>query len=114
MTIWDLFTRLGRDRPRPYFLRRGRDAGATYFLSVRNHAQDFGSVGVADQHRFRELVFALLSLGCQYMAKVRVTPLHLSGCGLLEALGGAFMCFQFRHRSVLSSCYKFSFLAVSF
>jgi len=27
------------------------------------------------------------------MAKVRMTPLHLSGCGFLEALGGAFMCF---------------------
>ena len=96
MTIWDLFTRLGRDRLRPNFLVEGETPSRRrryILLSVRNHPQDFGSVGVADQHRFRKLVFALLSLGGQDMAKMRMTPHHLSGCGFLEALGGAFMCF---------------------
>jgi hypothetical protein len=33
------------------------------------------------------------------MAQARMSPLHFSGGGLLEALGSAFVRFQFRHNS---------------
>jgi hypothetical protein len=33
------------------------------------------------------------------MTQMRMPALHFSGCGFLEALGCAFMCFQLWHKS---------------
>jgi hypothetical protein len=37
------------------------------------------------------------------MAQMRMAALYLSGCGFLEALGGAFMGFQLWHKSSKSA-----------
>src|SRR5215472_12206332 len=77
---------------------------------VRNHPFYFGGVGVANQYRLGQLVFALLPFRGQDVAQMRMPPLHLSGGGFLEALGGALVCFQFWHRNPVLSC-RFSVLS---
>src|ERR1700678_3122222 len=72
-------------------------------LLVRDHAQHFGQVSVTHQATVTQLTLALGALGSQDMTQVRTTPLHLPGCSFLEALGGAFVGFQFRHKSSKSA-----------
>src|SRR5579864_4947470 len=90
----------------PFCFAQGRlpalQSESEFSSVVRNHAQDFGSIRIADQHRFRELVLALLSLGSEHVAKVRMMTQHLAGGGFLEALGGAFMSFEFWHMNSIS------------
>jgi hypothetical protein len=40
-----------------------------------------------------------MGLGSQHVAQTRMPPLHFAGGSFLEALGRAFVCFQFRHSS---------------
>ena len=66
-------------------------------LLVRNHALDFGHVGLVKHHVFVELAFTLGSLGSQDMALVRVSAFDLARACLLEAFGRSAMCLQLRH-----------------
>ncbi len=66
---------------------------------VRNHAFDFRRIGIAHQSAFAQLLLPPLAFRGQDVAQVGMSALHLSAGGLFEALGRAFMCFQFRHKS---------------
>src|ERR1039458_7751494 len=57
------------------------------------------TAAVAHQGCFAQLAFAFLVLRRQDVAQVRMSALHLAGGGFLEALGRAFVRFQFRHSS---------------
>ena len=60
---------------------------------VRNHSLDFRRVGFADEGIPAQLAFALLVLRSQNVPQKSVRHLDLSCSRLLEALGGAFVCF---------------------
>ena len=62
----------------------------------------------ADQRSGAQLAFALVRLGRQHMAQARMSPLHLAGGSFFEALGRAFVRFQFRHSSSESGADQFS------
>jgi hypothetical protein len=64
---------------------------------VRDHSLNFWLIRVAYQGAAAELALALLVLRSQDVAQKRMSALHLPRPGFLEALGGAFMCFQFWH-----------------
>src|SRR5215813_1443291 len=65
---------------------------------VRDHPPDLGVIGVADQRPATQLTLTFGGFGGKDMAFKRAIALDFAGAGLLEALGGAFMCFQFRHK----------------
>ena len=44
------------------------------------------------------MFLALFRLGAQDVTQTGLVPLDLSRPSLLEALGSAFVCFQFRHK----------------
>src|SRR5271157_1355105 len=73
------------------------------FSLVRNHPQYLGQIPVAYQPTVAQLALALGVLRRQDVAQVRMPALHLPGCSFLEALGSAFVRFQFRHRVLKSS-----------
>jgi hypothetical protein len=66
---------------------------------VRNHPQNFAEISIANQSSFPELPFRLRFLRRQNVTQFRMSPLHLSRRRLLEALGSAFVRFQFRHKN---------------
>lgn len=74
---------------------------------VRNHSLYFGRVRVADQRRGSQMALAFLLLGRQDVTQKRLLPFYLPATGLLEALGGAFMCFQFWHDLIQFSIQRF-------
>src|SRR5215831_3876565 len=59
---------------------------------VRNHSFHFRRVRIADQHIAAQLAFALLVLRGQDVPQEGMRHLDLSCRGLLESLGGAFVC----------------------
>ena len=60
---------------------------------VRNHSLNFGRVCVADQSRGPELALSLLVFGRQNVAQKRLRAFYFPGSRLLEAFGGALVCF---------------------
>jgi hypothetical protein len=64
---------------------------------VRDHPFDFGKIAMAHQHRFSQMALALLGFRTENVTQIRLVALYFSSPSFLEALGGAFMCFQFRH-----------------
>ena len=58
---------------------------------IWNHARDLVRVGIAHQGRTAQFALPLLVLRGQDVAQVRVSPLYLSGGGLLEAFRRALM-----------------------
>ena len=60
---------------------------------VRDHPHYFFKISVADQDGVAQLLFALLRLGGQDVAQIRLVTLDFSRPGFLEALGSAFVCF---------------------
>jgi hypothetical protein len=67
---------------------------------VRNHPQDFWQIGIADHGCHVQFAFPLRVLRGQDVAQKSLAALYLPRRSLLEALGSAFVCFQFRHKSV--------------
>jgi|tagenome__1003787_1003787.scaffolds.fasta_scaffold20754012_3 hypothetical protein len=65
---------------------------------VRDHSFYFGGVGVTYQHRPTQVSLTFLVFRRQDVAQIRLGALHFSSRGLLEALGSAFVSFQFWHR----------------
>src|SRR3981081_4143332 len=68
-------------------------------LLIRDHALYFADVTITHQRRRSQIPFPFLTLGCQDVAKVRASALHLSGSSQFEALGSALVSLQFRHKS---------------
>src|SRR5207248_11201640 len=64
---------------------------------VRDHSLYFRCVCIADQHGAAKPALSLLIFGGQDVTQKSVRSFDLSTGGLLEALGGAFVCFQFWH-----------------
>jgi hypothetical protein len=69
-------------------------------MLVRDHALHFFEIRVAYQHGVPQLFLTLLGLGGKDVAEKRFVPLDLSRPGFFEALGSAFVCFQFRHKNL--------------
>src|SRR5262249_19377754 len=96
--VQSLFTRLF------FRLRLSTDrsqAGRTLSL-VRDHPHDFRVISVADQGALAELLLPLGVLRGKDMALKSLGPFDLTGPGLLEPLGCAFVCFHFRHKFAIS------------
>jgi hypothetical protein len=70
---------------------------------VWNHALYFAQIAVADQRRRSQIPFSFLALRRQDVTQVRTSPLHLPGRRQFEALGSAFVGFQFRHKVLKSA-----------
>jgi hypothetical protein len=68
-------------------------------LSVRDHSCRFFVISVTYESSLAQVFLALLGLGTQNVTQIRLVPFDLSRPGLLEALGSAFVCFQFWHNS---------------
>jgi len=68
-------------------------------LLIRNHPLYFAEVAGAYQSAFAQLAFPFLVFRGQDVAQVGMSALHLSRRGFFEALGRAFVRFQFRHSS---------------
>src|SRR5258706_12117616 len=79
-------------------------------LLIRDHPLYFAEIAGAYQGAFAQLAFTFFVFRGQDVAQVRMSALHFPGPGFLEALGRAFVRFQFRHKSSKSAV---SFSAVS-
>src|SRR5579859_2540 len=66
---------------------------------VRNHALHFGEIAIADQASVTQLAFPFRFFRGEDVAQFGMAPLHLSRRCQLEALGSAFVRFQFRHKN---------------
>ncbi len=69
------------------------------FLLIGNHPLDFAEIAIADQRGRAQFAFAFLGFGRQHVTQTGMSALHLAVGRFLEALGGAFVRFQFRHKS---------------
>src|SRR5208282_4560344 len=76
---------------------------STMLLLIRNHPLHFAEIAIAYQRGRSQVAFAFLGLGAQHVAQAGMSALHLAVGRLLEALGGAFVRFQFRHKSSQSA-----------
>src|SRR5579864_1190616 len=65
---------------------------------IRDHPLDLRRIRIAHQDSLSQLLLTLVRLGGEHMAQMRVPAFHLPLGSFLEALGGAFVCFQFRHK----------------
>ena len=94
----DLFTR----RCGPYhpqtLLRTGEDARRSIIRLIRDHPLHLVKIGITHQGGCSQLFLALLRFRSQDVAEIRLVPLDLPRPRLFEALGSAFVCFQFRHK----------------
>ena len=64
---------------------------------VRDHACRFFVITVAHQSGFAQMFLALLRFGAEDMTQTRFMTLDFAGSRFFEALGSAFVCFEFRH-----------------
>jgi hypothetical protein len=104
----DLFTRRHRQSS-----PRGSSCTTKKNL-VRNHPLDFRCVRIAHQDSLSQLALALLALGSEHVAQMRMVALHFSCSCFLEALRCAFVRFQFRHKSSGVSFQLSAFASLSF
>jgi hypothetical protein len=82
-------------------------------LPVRNHPLYFADVARAYQGAFPQLAFPFFIFGGQDVAQVRMSSLHFSRPGFFEALGCAFVRFQFRHKSSVAISRQLSAFALN-
>src|SRR5271170_3342231 len=68
-------------------------------LLIGDHPLYFAEVAIAYQRGCSQVPFAFLGFRTQHVAQAGMSALHLTVGRLLEALGGAFVRFQFRHKS---------------
>jgi hypothetical protein len=73
---------------------------------VRDHACRFLVITIANQSGFAQMFLALLRFGAQDMTQTGFMTLDFAGSRFFEALGSAFMCFQFRHKNQVSGLSK--------
>src|SRR5258706_13749833 len=76
--------------------------------SIRNHLLQFPGVGLVHDYVFIEMPLQLGVLRRQDVAREGMAALELARSGLLEALSGAFVSFQFRHGRDLSFKFRVS------
>jgi len=68
-------------------------------LLIGNHPLNFVEIAIADQRGCAQLAFAFLGFGRQHVTQAGMPALHFAVGRFLEALGCAFVRFQFRHKS---------------
>ena len=79
---------------------------------VRDHPLYFGGVSIAYHGSAAELALPLGVFGSKNMALKGLAALNFAGGSFLEALGCAFMSFQFRHISIKPFCKIFRFASI--
>jgi hypothetical protein len=70
---------------------------------VRDHPLHLVQIGITHQGGRSQLFLALLRFRSQDVTQKSFAPLDLPGPSLLEALGSTSVCFQFRHKNLLSA-----------
>ncbi len=101
-----LFTRFGarkHSRPTRIFMSVLQSKGTNHKGHegnlVRNHSLYFRRVRIADQSRATKPALTFLIFGSQDVTQKCVRPLDFPTSGFFEALGRAFVCLQFWHRT---------------
>jgi hypothetical protein len=68
-------------------------------LLIGNHPLYFAEIAIADQRGRAQLAFAFFGFGRQHVTQAGMPAFHFAVGRFLEALGCAFVRFQFRHKS---------------
>ena len=64
---------------------------------VRDHPFYFEKIPIAYQYGLTQVTLASLGFRTEHVPQIRLMALYFASPSFLEALGSAFMCFEFRH-----------------